>query len=40
MCITIVCIQATDLVNNILIVLKFGHKFVLQIFSHSRLVAV
>jgi hypothetical protein len=27
-------------VNNILIVLKFGHKFVLQFFFHTRLVAI
>jgi hypothetical protein len=27
-------------VNNILIVLKLGHKFVLKIFFHSWLVAV
>ncbi len=38
--IPVVGVQAAYFVNNILIVLKFGHKFVLQIFFHSWLVAI
>lgn len=36
MSISVICIQTTDLMNNILIVLKFGHKFVFQFFIHVK----
>ncbi len=38
--IPVIRVQAAYLVNNILIALKLGHKFVLKIFFHSWLVAI